>query len=56
MEAQEEIVLQFHLKLFLERENGPFVDLISFLSSLFKFFFWFTFLLNANAMLMLLMT
>ena len=39
MEAQEEFVLQFHLNLFLERENGPFVDLISFLSSLFKIFF-----------------
>ena len=34
IEAQEEFVLQFHLNLFLERENGPFVDLISFLSSL----------------------
>ena len=29
---------------------------IPFLSSLFKFFFWFTFLLNANEMLMMLMT
>ena len=33
-----------------------FVDLISFLSSLFKIFFWFTFLLDANEMLMLFIT
>ena len=57
MEAQEEFVLQFHLNLVLERERMVhFVDLISFLSSLFKIFFWFTFLLDANAMLMMLMT
>ena len=48
MEAQEEFVLQFHLNLFLERENGQFVDLISFLSSLFKIFFWFTFLVKCK--------
>ena len=56
MEAQEEFVLQFPLTLVLERENDPFRVLIPFLSSLFKIFFWFTILLNANEMLMMLMT
>ena len=34
MEAQEEFVLQFHLNLVLERENGPFClfDFFSFSS------------------------
>ena len=49
MDAQEYFVLQFHWNLFLERENGSIRVLISFLSSLFKSFFWFTFLFNANA-------
>ena len=48
MEAQEVFVLKFHLNLVLERENGPCRVLISFLSSLFKISFWFTFLLDAN--------
>ena len=49
MEAQEVFVLQFHLNLALERERMVhFVDLISFLSSLFKFFFWFTFLVKCK--------
>ena len=42
MEAQEYFVLQFHLSLFLERENGPFRVLIPFLSLFSKVFFWFT--------------
>ena len=47
MEAQEVFVLQFPLNLVSrERENGPNNVLIPFLSSLFKFFFWFTFLLK----------
>ena len=56
MEAQNTYFLKFHWNLILERENGPFVDLISFLSSLFKIFFWLTFLLDANEMLMMIMT
>ena len=38
MEAQEVFVLQIHLGLVLERENGPFRVLVYFLSSLFKTF------------------
>ena len=56
MEAQEEFVLQIHLTLAIERENGPIRVLILFLSHFSKVFFWFTFLLNANGMLMMLMT
>ena len=57
MEAQEEFVLQFPLNLVLERENGPFRVLDSFsFFSFSKVFFWFTFLVNANGMFMMLMT
>ena len=38
MEAHEEVVLQSHLNLDIERENGPIRVLIPFLSSLFKSF------------------
>ena len=49
METQEEFVLQIHLPLAIERERiVNFVDLISFLSSLFKIFFWFTFLVKCK--------
>ena len=57
MEAQEEFVLQFHLNLVLERENGPFRVLDSFsFFSFSNFSFGSHFQLNANAMLMMLMT
>ena len=48
MEAQGLFILQFHLNLFLERENGQFRVLILFLSSLFKVFFLFTFLVKCK--------
>ena len=39
MEAQEVFVFKFHLNLVLERENGPFMVLIPFLSPLTKISF-----------------
>ena len=56
MEAQEEFVLQFHLNLVLERENGPFRVLDSFAFFSFQIFLLVHILLDANEMLMMLMT
>ena len=56
MEANKNLFYQPNGFWFLEGENVPIRVLIPFLSLFSKVFFWFTFLVNANGMFMMLMT